>query len=59
MKLAAVSAVSNLTNLDHEVNQVLDAEQLVVGLGSLLVDGFHKEPVLIQYLLVVCVDPPI
>ena len=59
MELAAVATVADLTYLDHEVDQVLDAEQLVVCLWSLLINGFHEEPVLVKYLLVICVDPPV
>jgi hypothetical protein len=60
MKLATVPAVIlNLTDLNHEVDQVLYTEDFVVGDWILLVDSFHKEPELIDHLHIFCVDPEI
>ena len=55
---AAVS-VLDVAGLDHEVDEVLDAEDLVVLDWVLLVDGLDEEPVLVDDVEVVGVEPEV
>lgn len=59
MKLAALPTVFYLTYFYHKINQVLYAEETVVEHWVLLIDSFHEEPVLINYLLVISIEPEI
>ena len=42
VRAAIGTFVGNVSHLEHEVNQILDGEQLVELHGVLLVNGFHK-----------------
>lgn len=59
VKLAAVAAVPYLADLDHQVDEVLDAEDAVVGNRVLLVDGLDKEPEVVDHLGLLRVDPEV
>ena len=59
VKLAAIAAVLDLTDLHHEIDQVLNAKYAVVSYGILLVDGLHKKPEVLNHFYLVGVHPKV
>ncbi len=59
MKLAAVPTVPYFAYLDHQVDQVLYVENMIVGDRVLLIYGFNEEPKFIYHFHVLCIDPKV
>jgi hypothetical protein len=58
VKFTAMTILS-ITNLYHEINQILNTKYFVVGERVLLVNSFNKKPKFIDNLHIVRVDPVI
>ncbi len=51
--------ILGITDLDHEINQILNTEYFVIGERVLLIYSFDKKPKLINHFHVVSVNPVI